>query len=75
MPNFPLHRDDFVWLLGSLCNIHRLPFDARLVLSQYPPPYFTDKIEHAAKALGLDYKSVNVAKKTPLETLPTPPTI
>ena len=72
MPNFPLHRDDFVWLLGSLCNIHRLPFDARLVLSQYPPPYSTEKIEHAAKALGLDYKSVNVAEKTPLETLPTP---
>ena len=72
MSNFPLHRDDFIWLLGSLCNIHRLPFDARLVLSQYPPPYSTEKIEQAAKALGLEHKSVSVGAKTLLETLPTP---
>ena len=72
MLNFPLHRDDFVWLLGSLCNIHRIPFDARLVLSQYPPPYSTDKLEQAAKALGLEHKSVNVTDKTPLESLPAP---
>ncbi len=72
MINFPLHRDDFVWLLGSLCNIHRVPFDARLVLSQYPPPYSTDKLEQAAKALGLELKTVNVSEKMPLESLPTP---
>ena len=72
MKNFPLHRDDFIWLLGSLCNIHRLPFDARLVLSQYPPPYSSEKLGLAATALGFEYKSVDVGEKTPLETLPAP---
>jgi ATP-binding cassette, subfamily B, bacterial HlyB/CyaB len=70
--NLPLHRDDFVWLLGSLCNIHRLPFDARLVLSQYPPPYSTEKLESAAAALGLEQKPVVMGSKTPISTLPSP---
>lgn len=72
MPNIPLHRDDFVWLLGSLCNIHRLPFDTRLVLSQYPPPYSTEKLEHAANALGLEHRVVNVTERMPLEAIPAP---
>ncbi len=70
--NIALHRDDFIWLLGSLCNIHRLPFDARLVLSQYPPPYSTEKLEQAANALGLEHKPLVVGAKTPYASLPTP---
>ena len=29
----------FVWALESLCRLHRVPFDAELVLKQFPPPY------------------------------------
>ncbi len=67
-----LHRDDFVWLLGSLCNVHRLPFDARLVLSQFPPPYSFEKLAEAARALGLDTRTVTADSRTPLAAIPAP---
>ena len=30
-------RDDFVWALGSVCALNRIPFDAELLLKQFPP--------------------------------------
>lgn len=75
MENIRIHRDDFVWLLGSWCNVHRLPFDARLMLSQFPPPYTTEKMAAAAEALGLETRSVVISKVTKafrIEELPTP---
>ena len=67
-----LHRDDFVWLLGSLCNIHRLPFDARLMLSQYSPPYSVEKLEQAADAIGFEMRPVTAGSDDDLGKLPTP---
>ncbi|MFY9316412.1 MAG: hypothetical protein WAO95_12750 [Burkholderiales bacterium] len=32
-------RGDFVWTLGQLCALHRIPFDPGLFLGQFPPPY------------------------------------
>ncbi len=42
---------DFVWILGSLCQLHRVPFDAALLLQQFPPPYDRTALLGAAKAL------------------------
>src|SRR5258706_4111003 len=42
----------FVWVLGSLCRIHRVPFDASLLLQQFPPPYARHSLIEAARALG-----------------------
>ena len=67
-----LHRDDFVWLLGSLCNIHRLPFDARLMLSQYPPPYSVEKLEQAGDAIGFEMRAATADVDGELSKLPTP---
>ena len=44
---------DLIWLIGSLCRIHRMPFDAALVARQYPPPNSAATFIEAAVALGL----------------------
>lgn len=43
---------DLLWLLGSLCRIHRVPFDAALIAQQYPPPHSAVTFVEAARALG-----------------------
>src|SRR5512134_1667927 len=49
-----LSGDDFVWTLGQLCALHRVPFDPRLFLGQFPPPYTYEKLLAALGALGFD---------------------
>jgi len=41
-----------IWAVGSLCALHSIPFDAELLLKQFPPPYTTDTLIHAVRALG-----------------------
>jgi subfamily B ATP-binding cassette protein HlyB/CyaB len=53
---FVLDPADFVWALGSLCALNKVPFDAELLLKQFPPPYTTDTLIHAARALGFRIK-------------------
>lgn len=47
-----LGRDDWLWLLGSLCRLSRVPFDANLLAQQFPPPYGLLTLREAAHALG-----------------------
>lgn len=51
-PTLGLLTDDFIWVMGSFCALNRRPFDAGLLLQQFPPSYDTDSIVHAARALG-----------------------
>lgn len=51
-----LETADFVWALGSLCALNKVPFEAELLLKQFPPPYTTDTLIHAARALGFRVK-------------------
>lgn len=67
-----LSKDTFLWALGSLCNIHRLPFEARLLLSQFTPPYNTKSLVDAGDKLGIELKEQRIDERTPLEKLPTP---
>jgi hypothetical protein len=46
--------DEFAWALGALAALHRIPFDAPLLLKQFPPPTTLDTILLAARALGLE---------------------
>src|SRR5215467_7951237 len=63
--------EHFVWLLGSLCRIHRVPFDAALVLQQFPPPYANHSLIEAARALG--FKAGELALTAPkLREAPLP---
>ena len=53
MAEFRFSNDDMVWLLGAACQLHRIPFDARLAVGQYPPPHSIDSLREALSALGL----------------------
>jgi subfamily B ATP-binding cassette protein HlyB/CyaB len=52
-PETPIEAADLLWALASLCGVQRVPFDARLVLQQFPPPLDIATFMHAANALGL----------------------
>jgi len=47
-----IERDQLLWILGSMCQLFRVPFDARLILQHYPPPYALGSLCDAAQALG-----------------------
>src|SRR5436853_748499 len=49
----PITARDLVWALGSFCALTRLPFEPGLLLQQIAPPYDSDSLVHAARALGL----------------------
>ena len=48
--------DDVVWAMGSFCALNRKPFDAALMIQQFPPPYSADAFIHAARGLGFRIK-------------------
>lgn len=48
-----VRREDLLWLLGSLCGVFRIPFDAALIAQGYPPPCTLVMLHDAARALGL----------------------
>ena len=48
-----VRREDFLWLLASLCALYRIPFDPALLAQDYPPPYRLSTLHEAARALGI----------------------
>lgn len=50
--HFPLSTEHFVWLLGSICQVHRIPFDAALALQQCPPPHSSNSLLDACSTLS-----------------------
>lgn len=55
-PTHVFSAEDIVWVMGSFCALNRKPFDAGLLLKQFPPPYSSDSFVHAARALGFRIK-------------------
>lgn len=47
-----LLQEDFVWLAGSLAQLHRLPFDPGLILRRFPAPHSVRQLIEACNALG-----------------------
>jgi len=56
-----------VWLLGAACQLHRIPFDAKLATGQYPQPHTLESLREALSALGLR----NSLDPIPLDQLST----
>jgi ATP-binding cassette, subfamily B, bacterial HlyB/CyaB len=54
-------RTGFVWALGSLCQLHKIPFDANLLLQQITPPYNVAGLLNAGQRLGLKIKAQSTA--------------
>jgi subfamily B ATP-binding cassette protein HlyB/CyaB len=48
-----INNADFVRLLASLCQLHRIPFDADLVIRQNPPPHTLTQLLKALGDMGL----------------------
>ena len=48
-------------MLGSLCQLHRIPFDPALLAQQHPPPYTGATFTEAATALGFKVGPFNTA--------------
>ena len=63
--------EGFAWVLGSLCQLHRLPFDPALLHQQFPPPYDRASLLNAAQALEFKVGEKLVAAAD-LATLPMP---
>ena len=60
-PAQALTREDLLWVVGSFCAIHRKPFDPELFLRQFPPPYTTDTLIVATRALGFRCRATTPA--------------
>lgn len=56
-----VRREEALWLLGSLCGLYRIPFDAALVAQNFPPPYTRATFHEAARSLGLKTGQANLA--------------
>ncbi len=60
-----------IWAMGSLCALNRIPFDAEILLKQFPPPCTTDTLIHAARALGFRVKH-SLKDASSLHEVPVP---
>ena len=63
--------EDFLWVIGSLCQWKRIPFDASLLRQQFAPPYDQTTLIAAASALGFN-AGIRKTSVTELHELPVP---
>ena len=52
MPGATLSADSFIWLIGSLCQLSRIPFDPQLILQRFPAPHTRRQVLETAQSLG-----------------------
>jgi subfamily B ATP-binding cassette protein HlyB/CyaB len=52
--NLPISTQAFVWGLGGICQLQRIPFAPELVLRQIPPPYNLLSLQRSAQGLGIN---------------------
>jgi subfamily B ATP-binding cassette protein HlyB/CyaB len=57
-----LRPEDLVWLLGSLCQIHRVPWESALALQRFPPPHSLATLLEAGPNYGFRFSVVPVSK-------------
>jgi len=66
-----LSGQDFIWVLGSLCQLYRIPFATALLQQQFPPPYDRATLLGAAKSLDFRVGEKTVSAKD-FASLPLP---
>jgi len=52
-PEIALSPRDVLWAAGSVCNLHRRPFDSALVQQGFPPPHSAVTLVELLRASGL----------------------
>ena len=65
-----LGYQELLWLLGSLCNLYRIPFDPKLIEQEFPPPHSLATFHEAARALG--FKTGQGTHPAEWQALPLP---
>ena len=65
-----LGYQELLWLLGSLCNLYRIPFDPKLIEQEFPPPHSLATLHEAARALG--FKTGQGTHPAQWQALPLP---
>src|SRR5450759_3498639 len=69
----PLASVHFVWALGAISRLNRIPFAAELVAQQFPPPHSSSTLLQAAAALGFKAQrhasAANEIRRVPLPCL------
>ena len=55
-----LAAGDFLWAIGSLCNLRRKLFDASLIQREFPPPHSALTLVEALRSLELDARVVEL---------------
>jgi ATP-binding cassette, subfamily B, bacterial HlyB/CyaB len=61
----------FAWAVGSLCALHKKPFNSELLLTQFAPPYSDASLFEAIRAVGLKARAFKSDSST-LKSCPTP---
>ena len=52
---YKLSTADFIWVLGSLCQAHRIPWEPALALQRFPPPYSLLTLREAGAQYGFRF--------------------
>ncbi len=50
-----LSKENLLWLLGSLCQTHRQPWNPALAMQLFPPPYTVRTLRESAKQYGFRF--------------------
>ena len=66
-----LAAETYLWGLQGICQLHRIPFAAGLVLQQFPPPHDLPSLQRAASTLGLNGGMRDATSCAELPDLPT----
>ncbi len=66
-----LSEADFAWTVGSLCQLHRVPFSEDLLTREFPPPHTLPALLGALQRLGFE-ASTRACRTGRLGRLPTP---
>ena len=53
---------DFGWLVGSLCQLNRLPFDPSLLFQKFPSPHSIRQLIEALRSFGFRTGEGRIAK-------------
>jgi subfamily B ATP-binding cassette protein HlyB/CyaB len=71
--DMPLASVHFIWALGAISQLKRIPFAAELVAQQFPPPHSFATLLQAAAALGFKAQrqasAANEIQRVPLPCL------
>jgi len=52
----PLARETLLWAVGSLCQVHRIPFEPQFLQQQFPPPHTTTTLIQVLQEVGLELR-------------------